>query len=117
MRVIKKIFKVLGIILLVLLGIIILGLLTTTIIHRVNLKRNKDFLAEQGLYQPVSVGDHSLNLVLSAAIPAACFRAEAGESGLLSGACRIRRQRRCQGRHDRFICCGGLPQGTAKCRR
>lgn len=63
MRVIKKIFKVLGIILLVLLGIIILGLLTTTIIHRVNLKRNKDFLAEQGLYQPVSVGDHSLNLV------------------------------------------------------
>ena len=42
MRVIKKIFKVLGIILLVLLGIIILGLLTTTIIHRVNLKKNKE---------------------------------------------------------------------------
>ena len=63
MNVIKKIGKGLGITLLVLLGIIILGLLTTTIIHNVRLKANKNFMAENGFYNPVSVGDHSLNLV------------------------------------------------------
>ena len=63
MRVIKKIFKVLGILLLVLIGIIAVGLICTTILHRVRLKTNRDFLAEEGYYHPVSVGDHSLNLV------------------------------------------------------
>ena len=63
MRVIKKILKAIGILFLALLGLIAVCLICTTILHNVKMKSNKAFLAEQGYYHPVSVGDHSLNLV------------------------------------------------------
>ena len=63
MSVVKKIFKVLGIILLVLIGLVLLAALCGFFLHRVKLKSNRDFLAEQGFYSAASAGDHNLNLI------------------------------------------------------
>ncbi|MCI5578510.1 MAG: hypothetical protein MR364_03300 [Oscillospiraceae bacterium] len=48
--------------LLILLAIIILFVLVTFIIHSVKSKQEIDLLKEKGYYNPVSVGDYSLNV-------------------------------------------------------
>ena len=60
---IKKIFKTISRICLVIMIILLLALAGLFIYHRMNLSKNKEFLKEMGYYNPVSVGDHSLNLV------------------------------------------------------
>ena len=67
MTVLKKIFKFIGILLLVLLGLLILFLIGTTVMHHVKEKKNLAFMEELGYYHPVSVGDHSLNVLISGA--------------------------------------------------
>lgn len=59
---IKKIGKIIGRVLLILLAIIILFVLVTFIIHSVKSKQEIDLLKEKGYYNPVSVGDYSLNV-------------------------------------------------------
>ena len=63
MSIVKKIGKFLGILILVLIGLLVITLISTTILHKVKQKSNLEFLEEQGFYNPVSVGDHSLNLI------------------------------------------------------
>lgn len=63
MSIVKKIGKFLGILILVLIGLLVITLISTTILHKVKHKSNLEFLEEQGFYNPVSVGDHSLNLI------------------------------------------------------
>ena len=63
MRIIKKIFKTIGMILLIFIGLLLLALVGIFIYHRIKMPQDKEFLKEQGYYSPVSVGDHSLNLI------------------------------------------------------
>lgn len=63
MRIIKKFFKAIGIILLVIIILLLLAVAGMFIYHRVNIPKNQEFLEEKGYYHPVSVGDHSLNLL------------------------------------------------------
>ena len=58
----KKAIKVTGRILLVLLILLLLFTLVTFIIHRVKTNQETALLKEKGYYNPVSVGDHSLNV-------------------------------------------------------
>jgi len=62
MEVVKKIFKVIGKILLVLLILLIICIIGIFIYHRIMISKNKEFLKEKGYYDPVSVGDYSLNV-------------------------------------------------------
>lgn len=62
MEVVKKIFKVIGKILLVLLILLIICIIGIFIYHRIMISKNKEFLKEKGYYNPVSVGDYSLNV-------------------------------------------------------
>lgn len=59
----KKIFKTIGRICSVIALILLLALIGVFIYHRIHISKNKEFLKEMGYYNPVSVGDHSLNLV------------------------------------------------------
>ncbi|MBQ3918677.1 MAG: alpha/beta hydrolase [Oscillospiraceae bacterium] len=59
---VKKVFRVIGKVLLVLLLIIALSLLTMSIVYHVKLSNVEKQLADAGYYHPVSVGDHSLNV-------------------------------------------------------
>lgn len=63
MWIVKKFFKVVGIILLVIILLLVLAIAGMFIYHKVNISKNKELLTEQGYYNLVSVGDHSLNLV------------------------------------------------------
>lgn len=63
MGIIKKIFKIIGRICLVIIIILLLALAGIFIYHRVKVPKNKEFLEEMGFRSLVSVGDHSLNLV------------------------------------------------------
>lgn len=58
----KKVFKIIGIILLILLCLMILFTIFTFIFHRVKSSEEFDKLKEKGYYNPVSVGDYSLNV-------------------------------------------------------
>lgn len=60
---VKKIIKVISRICLVFLIILLLSLVGMFIYHRIHTSKNKEFMKEQGYYNLVSVGDHSLNLV------------------------------------------------------
>ncbi|MCR4637928.1 alpha/beta hydrolase [Ruminococcus sp.] len=59
---IKKVLRVTGKVLLILLLLIVLLLLTTTIVYHIKLNKVEKQLQEAGYYNPVSVGDHSLNV-------------------------------------------------------
>ncbi|MDE7363179.1 MAG: alpha/beta hydrolase [Oscillospiraceae bacterium] len=63
MEIVKKIFKAAGRIFLGIMIILLLALVGLFIYHRIHTSKNKEFLKEMGYYNPVSVGDHSLNLV------------------------------------------------------
>lgn len=58
----KKTLKITGRILLGLLAILLLFTLVTFIMHRVKTAQETALLKEKGYYNPVSVGDHSLNV-------------------------------------------------------
>ena len=58
----KKAFKITGRILLVFLILLLLFTLVTYIHHRVRTNQETALLKEKGYYNPVSVGDHSLNV-------------------------------------------------------
>lgn len=58
----KKALKITGRILLVLLILLLLFTLVTFIIHRVKTDQETGLLKEKGYYNPVSVGDYSLNV-------------------------------------------------------
>ncbi len=60
---VKKVFKFIGITLLVILILLVLAVLCMFIYHRVGLSKNMELMKSNGYYEPVSVGDHSLNLV------------------------------------------------------
>ena len=59
---IKKILRIIGKILLILLLLIVLSLLTTTVVYHIKLNKVEKQLKDVGYYNPVSVGDHALNL-------------------------------------------------------
>lgn len=59
---IKKIFRITGKVILILFLLIVLFVLTTTIIYHIKLNRVEKQLKEAGYYDPVSVGDHALNI-------------------------------------------------------
>ncbi len=58
----KKVLKITGRILLILLIILLLCTLVTFFIHRVKTNQETSLLKEKGYYNPVSVGDYSLNV-------------------------------------------------------
>ena len=58
----KKAIKMTGRILLVLLILLLLFTLVTFIIHRVKTNQETALLKEKGYYNPVSVGNYSLNV-------------------------------------------------------
>ena len=58
----KKALKISGRILIILLIILLLFTPTTFIIHRVKTNQEISLLKEKGYYNPVSVGDYSLNI-------------------------------------------------------
>lgn len=60
---VKKIIKIISRICLIFLIILLLSLVGMFIYHRIHISKNKEFMKEQGYYNLVSVGDHSLNLV------------------------------------------------------
>jgi len=59
---IKKVFHITGKVILIILLLIILLLLTTTIVYHIKLDKVEKQLQEAGYYNPVSVGDHALNV-------------------------------------------------------
>ncbi|WP_295090264.1 alpha/beta hydrolase [Ruminococcus sp.] len=59
---IKKVFRIAGKVILILFLIIVLFLLTTTIVYHIKLNKVEKQLKDAGYYNPVSVGDHSLNV-------------------------------------------------------
>ena len=59
---VKKIGKIIGKVLLILFSIVIVFILVTYIIHRVKTDKELKLLKEKGYYNPVSVGDYSLNV-------------------------------------------------------
>ena len=59
---IKKVFRVIGKVLLILLLLIVLLFLISTTIYHVTLKKVENQLKDEGFYHPVSVGDHALNM-------------------------------------------------------
>lgn len=63
MSIVKKFFKAIGVILLVIVILLLLAIAGMYINHRIKAPKNKDFLKDGGFYEPVSAGDHSLNLV------------------------------------------------------
>lgn len=63
MTTVRKIFKTISRICLVIIILLLLALAGMFIYHRINIPKNKEFLKETGYYSPVSVGEHSLNLV------------------------------------------------------
>lgn len=58
----KKIFKIIGKIILVLLALIVLLLITTTVIYHIKLSKAKNTMKENGYYNLVSAGDYDVNL-------------------------------------------------------
>lgn len=60
---IRKIIKGMSIFFTVMLVLLLLTLIVLAVYHRIRLPQRREELAAHGLYQPVSVGDHSLNLV------------------------------------------------------
>ena len=58
----KKAIKMTGRILLILLILLLLFTLVTFIIHRVQTNQETALLKEKGYYNPVSVGNYSLNV-------------------------------------------------------
>ncbi|WP_051411473.1 alpha/beta fold hydrolase [Ruminococcus flavefaciens] len=58
----KKALKITGRILLILLILLLLFTLITFIIHRIKTNKETEMLKEAGYYNPVSVGDYSLNV-------------------------------------------------------
>lgn len=59
---IKKGLRIIGRVLLILLLLIVLLLLITTTVYHIKLNRVEKQLKEEGYYNPVSVGDHALNM-------------------------------------------------------
>ena len=59
---VKKVLGIIGKVLLALLLLIVLFLLITSIVYHVKLSRVEKQLKEAGYYNPVSVGEHSINL-------------------------------------------------------
>ena len=62
MKALKKIGKVIGIMLLVLIILLAVTLTVTSIVYHIKLTKIEKQLQEEEYYNPVSVGDHSLNL-------------------------------------------------------
>ena len=62
MQKVKKIGRILLRLLLILLAILILFLLTASVLYRVRLNRAKDYLKENGYWNPVSAGDYDVNV-------------------------------------------------------
>lgn len=58
----KKVIKITGRVLLILLGALIIFTLVTFIIHRIKTNNELELLKEKGYYNPVSVGEYSLNV-------------------------------------------------------
>ena len=58
----KKVFRITGKVLLILLLLIVLLLLITSIVYHIKLDKVEKQLKEAGYYNPVSVGDHTLNV-------------------------------------------------------
>ena len=58
----KRIIKITGKIMLILLAALLIFTVVTYIVHRVKTKEELDILQQNGLYNPVSVGDYSLNV-------------------------------------------------------
>lgn len=63
MRIVKKFFKTVGIILLAIILLLLLTIAGMFINHRAKASKNKEFLKKTGGCELVSVGDHSLNLL------------------------------------------------------
>lgn len=59
---IKKIGKIIGIVLLTLIAVILIFTLVTFIINKIKTKQEIELLKEKGYYNPVSVGEYSLNV-------------------------------------------------------
>ncbi len=59
---IKKVFRIIGKVLLILLLLIVLLLLITSTVYHIKLNKVEKQLKEAGYYNPVSVGDHALNM-------------------------------------------------------
>ncbi len=59
---IKKVFRITGRILLIILLFFVLLLLTTAIVYHIKLNKVEKQVKEAGYYNPVSVGDHDLNI-------------------------------------------------------
>lgn len=59
---VKKVIKIVSRILLIVLAVLLLFTLVTFIVHRVKTKQEVEILKEQGYYNPVSVGEYSLNV-------------------------------------------------------
>lgn len=58
----KRTIKITGKIMLILLAALLIFSVVTYIVHRVKTKEELDILQQNGLYNPVSVGDYSLNV-------------------------------------------------------
>lgn len=61
---IKKIVKIIGIVLLVLISIILIFTLVTFIINKIKSQKEIELLKEKGYYNPVSVGEYSINVAI-----------------------------------------------------
>ena len=59
---IKKAFRIIGKVLLILLLLIVLLLLITSTVYHIKLNKVEKQLKEAEYYNPVSVGEHSLNM-------------------------------------------------------
>lgn len=59
---VKKVFRVIGKVLLIMLLLIVLLLLMTAIVYHIRLNKVEKQLKESGYYNPVTVGNHSLNV-------------------------------------------------------
>lgn len=60
---VKKFFKFIGIMLLIILILLVLAVAGIFVYHRVKESKDLELMKANGYYEPVSVGDHSLNLV------------------------------------------------------
>lgn len=58
----KKVFKIISIVLLIMLAVTLVFTLVTFIVHSVKSSQELALLKEKGYYNPVSVGDYSLNV-------------------------------------------------------
>ena len=61
----KRVRKVVKYALLIFVSLLVLFVLGTFIFHKIKTKQEFDFLKKRGYYNPVSVGEYSLNVSIS----------------------------------------------------